>query len=60
MENLKIQSTITSEKRPSFNDWCLEMKVSSGFFVVGQREVKLKQTVKPKKTTFIERIFQML
>lgn len=54
MENLKIQSTVTSENRPSFNEWAQELKVSSGYYVVGQKETKLPQTYKVKKVSLIE------
>jgi hypothetical protein len=61
MENLKIMKTVTSENRPSFNDWAKEFKVSSGYFVVERREVILPQTYKPKvDDTKWERFFRML
>lgn len=60
MENIKIMRTVTSENRPSFNDWAKELRVSSGYFVVGQREVKLSQTYKPKSETIWERMSKFL
>jgi hypothetical protein len=61
MENLKIMRTVTSDDRPSFNDWAKELKVSSGYHVIGQREIKLPQiykpkTYKPKTESFWERM----
>jgi hypothetical protein len=60
MENLKIMKTVTSEDRPSFNDWAKELKVSSGYYVIGQRDIKLPQTYQPKKETFWETMRRLL
>jgi hypothetical protein len=60
VENLRIEKTVSSENRPSFNDWCIELKVSSGYFVVGQRDVKLQQTFKGKKVGVYEKIKSIL
>jgi hypothetical protein len=56
MENLKIMKTVTSENRPSFNEWAKELRVSSEYYIIGEREFRLKQKCKPKEETIWERI----
>jgi hypothetical protein len=60
MENLKIMRTVTSDDRPSFNDWAKELKVSSGYHVIGQREIKLPQTYKTKRESIWERMSRFI
>lgn len=61
MENLKIMRTVTSENRPSFNEWAKELKVSSGYHVIGQKEVKQPQFYKPmEEESFLERLGKII
>jgi hypothetical protein len=60
MENLKIMRTVTSDDRPSFNDWAKELKVSSGYHVIEQREVKLPETYKPQTESFWVRMSRFI
>lgn len=72
MSSVKVMRTVQSENRPSFNEWCQELKVSSGYYVVGQKdvngnyvnrpnEVKQPQTYEPlKEESFWGKIFRSL
>lgn len=61
MESLKVMKTVTSENRPSYNEWCQELKVSSQYNEPNRREPILRQSVKdPIGTTVWERIGKRL
>lgn len=61
MSSVKVMKTITSENRPSFNEWCQDLKVSSGYVEPNRREPILRQTIKSKDDpTFWESLFKVL
>lgn len=60
MENVKIMRTVQSENKPSFNEWCKELKVSSGYVEPNRREPILRQSVKSMyEPTFLEKLFRV-
>lgn len=61
MENLKVMRTVGGDNRPSFNDWCKELKVSSQYIDVNRMEPILRQSVKEQySVTIWERIGRRL
>jgi hypothetical protein len=54
MKNLNVMKTIGSENRPSFNDWCMELKVSSQYVEVNRKEPILRQSLKTELTLWEE------
>lgn len=59
MENLKVMRTVGGDNRPSFNEWCKELKVSSQYVEVNRREPILRQSIKEEVTVW-ERIGRRL
>lgn len=61
MSSVKTMKTTTSETRPSYNEWCKELKVSSGYVEPNRREPILRQSVKSKdEPTIFEKFFTFL
>lgn len=61
MSSVKVMRTVQSEERPTFNEWCQELKVSSGYVEPNRKEPILRQSVQGMyEPTILERIFRSL
>jgi hypothetical protein len=53
--------TVQSENRPSFNEWCQELKVSSGYVEPNRGDSILRRSVQGMyEPTFLERLSRIL
>jgi hypothetical protein len=61
MSNVKIMKTVTTENRPTFNDWCQEFNVSSSYVEPNlKNDYKLTKPLNSKEDSFWEMLGKTL
>ena len=61
MNNVNSMETNNPKNRPSFNEWCVEFKVSSGYVEPNKSERILRSPILPMRgETVMEKLFRIL